>query len=50
MAISQAHPEFTRFVNGVLANERADGTWSDLCQANIASGCPASPPAATYKP
>jgi polar amino acid transport system substrate-binding protein len=30
MAISKAHPDLTRFVNAVLAQERADNTWSTI--------------------
>jgi polar amino acid transport system substrate-binding protein len=30
MAISKAHPDFTSFVNGVLAAVRADGTWAQI--------------------
>ena len=51
MAISQAHPEFTQFVNGVLAGERADGTWVTLYNQDLApyTKVAQSPPAPTYK-
>jgi polar amino acid transport system substrate-binding protein len=52
MAVSKSHPEFTSFVNGVLAAERADGTWASVyatwLQPVIKGPVPA-PPAATYR-
>ena len=30
MAISKAHPDLTSFVNGVLAQVRSDGTWTQI--------------------
>ena len=52
MAISKAHPEFTSFVNGVLASERADGTWAsiyDLWLLPHTTGPTPAPPVATYR-
>jgi polar amino acid transport system substrate-binding protein len=48
MAISKAHPQFTQFVNGVLARAIADGTWARLynqdIEAHTGSSAPALPP------
>ncbi len=51
MAISQKHPDFTAFVNGVLAEERTNGTWETIYNAEIypSTGVPQTPPPATYK-
>jgi polar amino acid transport system substrate-binding protein len=49
MAISKVHPEFTQFVNGILAQVRANGTWAQIYTADLAqftkSAAPAPPPA-----
>lgn len=47
MAISKAHPEFVRFVNGVLATLRTDGTWRRLYEkwlGHISGANPVLPP------
>ncbi|MBV9823797.1 MAG: glutamate ABC transporter substrate-binding protein, partial [Actinobacteria bacterium] len=50
LAISKSHPEFTRFVNGVLARERGDGTWTALFKRWLAKYAPVpAPPAAHYR-
>jgi polar amino acid transport system substrate-binding protein len=50
MAMSPAHPEFTRFVNAVLAKNRADGTWTATYKKWLGTfGAPPAPPAAEYR-
>jgi polar amino acid transport system substrate-binding protein len=52
MAISKSHPEFTSFVNGVLAQVRADGTWAQIYDTYLLGRIPGptpEPPPATYR-
>lgn len=49
MAINQQHPEFVRFVNGVLDRMRADGTWAAIYARWLSRLGPQSPPPATYQ-
>jgi polar amino acid transport system substrate-binding protein len=52
MAISKTHPEFTSFVNGVLAQERSDGTWASIYNHWLlpyTGGTTPTPPVATYR-
>jgi polar amino acid transport system substrate-binding protein len=49
MAISRTHPDFVRFVNGMLARIRADGTWRSIYTHWLGSLAPIpAPPAAHY--
>jgi polar amino acid transport system substrate-binding protein len=45
MAVSKRYPEFVRFVNGVLAQMRADGAWRALYRHWLGGPVPAPPPA-----
>jgi polar amino acid transport system substrate-binding protein len=45
LAISLKHPDFVRFVNGVLAQMRANGQWAASYQRWIGTPVPAPPPA-----
>ncbi len=52
MAISKTHPEFTSFVNGVLAQVRADGTWAQIYSTYLTPythSPPPSPPPPSYR-
>jgi polar amino acid transport system substrate-binding protein len=50
MAISKKHPEFVRFVNGVLDRLRRDGTWSAIHRRWLGDVAPNSqPPTPHYK-
>jgi polar amino acid transport system substrate-binding protein len=46
MAINKAHPDFVRFVNGVLARMRSDGTWRQIYHRWLGpfASTPAPPP------
>ena len=49
LGISRLHPEFVRFVNGVLENLREDGTWKQMYTHWLAPTGPApEPPPAVY--
>jgi polar amino acid transport system substrate-binding protein len=45
LAISLQHPDFVRFVNGVLAKMRADGQWAAIYRRWIGTPVPPPPPA-----
>ncbi|SNY43902.1 glutamate ABC transporter substrate-binding protein [Paractinoplanes atraurantiacus] len=50
MAMPRQHPEFTRFVNGVLAKNRANGTWAKTYEKWLgAFGAAPTPPVAKYR-
>ena len=49
LGVAKSHPEFVRFVNGVLADVRDSGRWADMYQKWLQPTGPApAPPAAVY--
>ncbi|GEE00273.1 putative glutamine-binding protein GlnH [Gordonia spumicola] len=49
VGIAKGHPDFVRFVNGVLAARRADGSWQRSYQEWLSVLGPGSPPSYTYR-
>ncbi|HEY0936441.1 MAG TPA: glutamate ABC transporter substrate-binding protein, partial [Trebonia sp.] len=49
LAISKQHPDFVRFVNAVLTQERSDGAWAASYKRWVGAPVP-NPPAARYAP
>jgi polar amino acid transport system substrate-binding protein len=50
LAMNKDHPEFTRFVNGVLADARADGRWKAIYDRWLTRlGAAPAPPPARYR-
>jgi polar amino acid transport system substrate-binding protein len=52
MAVNRAHPEFVRFLNGVLARMRSDGRWAALDRRwlqRLDHGRPHRPPTPHYR-
>jgi polar amino acid transport system substrate-binding protein len=49
IGVSQAHPDFVRYVNALLDQVRANGTWSTLYGRWLSQLGPASPPPSRYQ-
>jgi len=49
LGIAKTHPEFVRYVNAILENMRADGTWARMYRTWLhPTGAVPPPPAALY--